>query len=269
MKLGNILRVMMLFTCVSVLFCAGCGKKPVTQSTPPAPSAQTTTLHMLAESAYQIANVLDSGEKELEALYASGLPDVSDDDYAKVAVGIFLKAQQANQEYTARLKSLSQIDPSNKQQVIAWTTEWFGSINRLTGEGVLGIKNADARAKLQTILAPIPGAIKTIAGVLGIVLDLTSSVQPCAMSCPAQIFTEVNFGPRESGRTTRFWNRDSGEHGRVSEAVEGSKQPFRSTAARFSGSDQRPGRRQDAKLPRASQRRRVLINPLPEAWLFA
>jgi hypothetical protein len=219
MKLGNMLRVTMLFICVSVLFCAGCGKRPVTPRTPPAPAAQATTLHTLAESAYQIANALDSGEKEFEALYTSGLPGVSDDDYAKTVGGIFLKAQQANQEYTARLKSLSQIDPSNKQQVIAWTTEWFGSINRLTGEGVLGIKNADARAKLQALLAPIPGAIKTIAGVLGIVLDLTNSVQSGPAMCPAQIFTEVNFGPRDSTKTNRSWNRDGGEHSRISEAV--------------------------------------------------
>lgn len=257
-----VVRIPILLFCLVMLVLAGCVKKPAAPDIPPAPA---TTLHVLSESAYQIANATDSGEKEFEALYSSGLPGVSDDDYAKTVGGIFLKAQQANREYIGRLKTLSVVDLSNKAQVVAWTTELFGSVNKLVDEGVAGIKNPDAKAKLQAILAPIPIAIRTIAGALGIAL--TSSAGPCPGACAAGNFTEVNLGPKESSRPDRFWTRNDGEHYRVPAAIKRSTWPYRSAITRFGHRDQRAGNHADAGFPRPAECR-FLMNPLRESWLF-
>ena len=250
-----LLPVLML--CMFAATFSGCGvfkKKPAGGSA--APSVADTTLHKLSVSAYEIANALDSGEKEFEALYTSGLPGVSDDDYAKTVAGIFLKAQQANREYIGRLQTLSAIDTSNKAQVIAWSTEFIGSVQRLTDEGVLGIKNADARSKIQSLLSPIPDAINLIAEVLGIVLEKPTSTGPCTGACAFK-FTEVKLGPEDRSRTYRPGDSDSREFARMDrQAQEGGWSYRRGSPCRGS-EDQRPGRNPDEGFHRADERRAV------------
>jgi hypothetical protein len=164
----------MFLCCALMLAFAGCAKKPVT---PGAPAAPQSPLHQVIAASYQISNALDSGEKEFEALYSSGLPGVSDDDYAKSVTAIFLKAIQANKEYTGRLKTLREIDPV--------------SVTTLLNEGVLGIKNPDARAKLQSVLADVPQALVAISQVLNLIPNLVAQ----------RDFTEVNSWTRRL-----FWS---------------------------------------------------------------
>src|SRR6476659_1720788 len=87
---GNMqLAIRMFLCCALMLGIAGCGaKKPVT---PGAPAA--TTLDKLSASAFEIANALDAGEKEYEALYTANIPGVSDDGYARTVTQMFLSAQ--------------------------------------------------------------------------------------------------------------------------------------------------------------------------------
>jgi hypothetical protein len=257
------------FRCVALMLCicaiafifTGCGaKKPVT---PGAPAA--TTLDKLSAAAYEISNALDSGEKEYEALYASNLPGVSDDGYAKTVAQMFLSAQACNGSYIGQLKSLATVDASNRAQVAGWSSTVIDCVNNLLNNGVVGIKNAAARQKIQALLAPIPAAIKLI-------VDITSAAatatRPCEGACAVFLFTEVKDGPANRSRTYRAGNPVGGEPARILYAPQASKRSYRSTAPGRCGQAQRRGCDQDAGVPFAYQRRGI-NNPLREAWLHA
>jgi hypothetical protein len=251
-----------LIICFVVVLAVGCGaKKPVT---PGAPAA--TTLDKLSSSAYEISNALDSGEKEFEALYASNLPGLSDDGYAKTVGTMFLSAQSCNGSYITELKSLVAVDDSNRAQVVGWSSTFVACVNNLINNGVVGIKNTDARSKIQTLLAPIPAAIKLIVDTMGI--PIATSMQPCQGACAAFYFTEVNDGPENRSRTYYAGDPVSGERSRIPDAPQASKRSYRSAAPGRCRQDQRRGCDQDSGVPFASQRRGI-TNPIREAWLYA
>lgn len=250
-----------LFLCCALMLpIAGCTKKPVT---PGAPAA--TTLDKLSTSAYEIANALDSGEKEFEALYTSGLPGVSDDGYAKTVATMFLSAQSCAGSYIGQLKSLVAVDNSNRAQVTGWSSAFIACVNTLINNGVVGIKNADARQKIQNLLAPIPSAIKLIVDALGIA---SASTRPCEGACAAFYFTEVKHDPRSRSGAYRIWTPVGGKPDRVFQTPQASGWPYRSTAPGCRSQDQRGGCDQDSGVPYASQRRGI-TNPLREAWLYS
>jgi len=238
-----------LFLCCALMLAfAGCAKKP---ATPGAPAAPQSPLHQVIAASYQISNALDSGEKEFEALYSSGLPGVSDDDYAKSVTAIFLKTIQVNHEYNARLKTLREIDPVNKAQVVAWTNELVGSVTTLLNEGVLGIKNPDARAKMQAALADIPQALVVISNVLKLVPDLGALKEIPQLRTD---FTEVNGGAEDNYRTHQPWAADGGERCRIRATAQSGKRHDRRATARSGRPDQRRGADQDASVPRQAER---------------
>jgi hypothetical protein len=252
------------FRCVALMLCicaiafifVGCGaKKPVT---PGAPAA--TTLDKLSASAYEIANTLDSAEKEYEALYASNLAGVSDDGYAKTVAQMFLSAQSCTGSYIGQLKTLAAVDSSNRAQVVGWSSTVIDCVNNLLNNGVVGIKNADARKKIQDLLAPVPTAIKLI-------VDITSGVPAAALRVERLNFTEVNYGPANRSGTYRAGNPVGGESARIFHAPQASQRPYRSTAPGRCRQAERRGTHQDANLPLASERRRIK-HPLREAWLY-
>jgi hypothetical protein len=256
-----------MFLCIALCFAlmigiAGCGaKKPIT---PGAPTA--TTLDKLSSSAYEISNALDSGEKEFEALYTSNLPGVSDDDYAKTVAQMFLSAQTCNSSYIAELKSLVAVDDSNRAQVVGWSNVFVACVNNLVNGGVAGIKNADARQKIQNLLAPVPAAIKLIVDAVG--LSVSRLARPCDGACAAFIFTEVKFDTRTRSKAYRPWSSVSGEHSRIYYAPQASKRSYRSAAPGRSSQDQRRGQSADPGVPFTAQRRGI-NNPLREAWLYS
>jgi hypothetical protein len=264
---GNMQRVtkalgVLILCCVVMLAFAGCGaKKPVT---PGAPAA--TTLDKLSSSAYEIANALDSGEKEFEALYTSNIPGVSDDGYAKTVAQTFLSAQSCAGSYIAELKSLVAVDDSNKAQVIGWSSALVACVNNLVGSGVAGIKNPAARQKIQALLAPIPAAIKLIVDTMG--LPVSTLRRPCDGACAAFYFTEVKDGPANRSRTYSPGNSVGGEPARISHTPQASKRSYRSAAPGRCRQDQRHGCDQDSGVPFASQRRGI-TNPNREAWLYS
>jgi hypothetical protein len=253
------------FRCVALMLCicaiafifTGCGaKKPVT---PGAPAA--TTLDKLSASAHEIANALDSGEKEFEALYTSNIPGVSDDGYAKTVAQMFLSAQTCTGSYIGELKSLVTVDASNRAQVVGWSSTVIDCVNNLLNNGVVGIKNADARKKIQDLLAPVPAAIKLI-------VDITSGVPAAALPAERLNFTEVNNGPANRSGTYRAGNPVGGEPARILYAPQASKRSYQSAALGRCRQAERRGRDQNSGVPFAYQRRGI-TNPLREAWLYS
>jgi hypothetical protein len=255
-----------MFLCIALCFAlmigiAGCGaKKPIT---PGAPTA--TTLDKLSSSAYEISNALDSGEKEFEALYTSNIPGVSDDGYAKTVAQMFLSAQSCAGSYIAELKTLVAVDDSTRAQVTGWSSAFVACVNNLINGGVVGIKNPDARQKIQALLAPIPAAIKLIVDTMGV--PVSTLTRPCDGACATFYLTEVKDGPANRSRTHRAGNPVGGEPARIFYAPQAAKRSYRSTAPGRCSQDQRRGCDQDAGVPFAAQRRGI-TNPLREAWLY-
>jgi hypothetical protein len=249
------------FRCAALMLCicaiaftfAGCAKKPVT---PGAPAA--TALDKLSSSAFTVANTLDASEKEYEALYASNLPGVSDDGYARTVTQMFLSAQSCTGSYIGQLKSLATVDDSNRAQVAGWSTAVIACVNNLLNNGVTGIKNADARQKIQNMLAPIPAAIKLIADLTGV--PIASATRPDFY------FTEVKLGPKNRSGTYRTGYPVSRERCGIFAGPQTSCRSYRSTAPGRCSQAQRRGCGPDADIPFAS-RRTGISNPLREAWL--
>jgi hypothetical protein len=260
---GNMKLIASLFLCCALMLAfAGCAKKPVT---PGAPAAPQTALDKLSASAYEIANSLDSGEKEFEVLYTSNIPGVSDDGYARTVAKIFLSAQACTKSYIGQLQSVTAVDASNKAQVAGWSNALLSCVNALVNEGVAGIKNADARQRIQNLLAPIPGAIKTIVNALG--LPVASAARPCDGAGASLNFTEVNHGPEHRSTAHRAGNSDGREPDRMDYPAQGRDRAYQCGLARRGSQDQRRGRYQDTSVPRPPRGRR-LINPRREAWLY-
>jgi hypothetical protein len=247
--------------CAVMLFGVGCGMKTVTAGTPAAPD---TPLHKMTVSAYEIVNALDSGEKEFETLYASGLPGVSDDGYAKTVAQIFLSSQTCASSYVGQLKTLTTVDDSNKAQVVGWTQALVTCTNNLISSGVAGIKNADAKQKLLTLLAPIPAAISIITNLLGMTAQ-TASMEACT-ECAPSILTEVTLGPRTRSTAHSTWYSVNREPFRISIQTETGRWAVRSRFTRRGSSDQRRRSDQNAGLP--LEAKRSFLNPLRESWLF-
>jgi hypothetical protein len=269
---GNMQRVSRMFTwrsCALMILCiaftigiAGCGaKRPVTHGAPTA-----TTLDKLSSSAYVVANTLDSSEKEFEALYTSNIPGVSDDGYAKTVAQMFLSAQACAGSYIGQLKSVAAVTADNQNQIVGWSSAMISCVNTLINSGVVGIKNPAARQKIQTLLAPVPDAIKLICAALGI--PVATFTRPCDGACAAFIFTEVNYGPANRSRIYSPGNSVGGEPARISHTPQASKRSFRSAALGRCRQAERRGRDQDSGVPFAYQRRGI-TNPLREAWLYS
>jgi hypothetical protein len=249
--------------CMIALAVAGCAKKPVAPGTPATPQ---TTYDKLSLSAYEIANAVDTGEKEFEALYSSNLPGVSDDAYAKTVTTIFLSAESCTTSYIAQLKSVAAVTAANQAQIVGWSNTLVSCVNTLINEGVVGIKNADARQKITSLLAPIPVAIKIICDALGI--PTAQATRPCYGACAALKFTEVKLGHKDRSTTHRPGHSVSGSAAGIFSEAQAGKWPYRSTAPGRGRQHQRRGRDQDADVPCASQRR-LLIKPLRESWVYA
>jgi hypothetical protein len=271
---GNMQRVSRMFTwrsCALMILCiafkigiAGCGaKRPVTHGAPTA-----TTLDKLSSSAYVVANTLDSSEKEFEALYTSNIPGVSDDGYAKTVAQMFLSAQACAGSYIGQLKSVAAVTADNQNQIVGWSSAMISCVNTLINSGVVGIKNPAARQKIQTLLAPVPDAIKLICAALGI--PVATFTRPCDGACAVFIFTEVNDGTRfERGSGTyRAGNPVGGEPARILYAPQASKRSYQSAALGRCRQAERRGRDQNSGVPFAYQRRGI-TNPLREAWLYS
>jgi hypothetical protein len=248
--------------CAAMMFGVGCGKKTVTAGAPAAPD---TPLHKMTVSAYAIANALDSGEKEFEALYASGLPGLSDDGYAKTVAQVFLSSQACAGSYIGQLKTLTTVDDSNKAQVVGWTQTLVSCANNLISNGVAGIKNADAKQKILTLLAPIPAAISIITDLLGMTAQ-TISAAACT-ECAPSILTEVKLGSRVRSIAHRAWYSVNREPFRVSGETQTGRWAVRSGFAQRSSPNQRHGSGQDAGF--YHEAKRTCVNPLRESWLFA
>ncbi|HKV94900.1 MAG TPA: hypothetical protein VJW20_20310 [Candidatus Angelobacter sp.] len=238
---------MFLICCFLFVFLCGCAAKKTATSSPGQPAPPTTTLHKLSVSAFEIANAVDSGEKEFEALYSSNLPGVSDDDYAKTVATIFLTTETCTKGYITQLQSLTTVDDSNKAQVVGWTNTLVACVNALINNGVAGIKNPDAKAKIQSLLQPIPAAVSVITNLLGMATQTTSTGQ--CLTCAPLIFTEVNFGPTSRSKPDRAWNSIGREPDRVLRAAQKSLWSFRPGSADSGRPDQRCGSCPDAIFP--------------------
>ncbi|HLJ87743.1 MAG TPA: hypothetical protein VKZ53_13035 [Candidatus Angelobacter sp.] len=150
-----------LIVAVTVL-CAvlmGCAGHSSTQTQVPVTPSQQTPLRQIDSAAFKMAAILDTGEKEIESVYAANL--ISTDE--AIAAGIAANnAISLNQTFIGRIKTLNSIDVSNRQQVVQWVSELSAGLAKLNSQGVLGVKNTQAQKRLGDVFATLPLLLQTI-----------------------------------------------------------------------------------------------------------
>ena len=116
-----------------------------------------------ARAADSIASGLAAVQKANEAVFDAGLIDKED---AK-AVSLLVKdATLANDVFVAKVRTLKEIDPSSKVALVRWFGELSASIEKLNQEGVLRVKNPEAKAKLSVAFAAVQAGLDIIGGLL-------------------------------------------------------------------------------------------------------
>jgi hypothetical protein len=93
-------------------------------------------------------------------------PLIDHDEEVRLTLGL-QKVNAAVKAFNTEVKRLSKLDPASKGNLVALFASVTQSINELNGQGVLGIKNPDAKAKVQAVLAAFSTSIAVIQAVLG------------------------------------------------------------------------------------------------------
>lgn len=75
------------------------------------------------------------------------------------------EANLANEQFQAKARTLEQVDPKNKKMLTLWFGEVSAALAKLNQEGVLHVKNEDARARLAVAFASIQASAEILAAV--------------------------------------------------------------------------------------------------------
>jgi hypothetical protein len=111
-----------------------------------------TDYRKATRAAAGIATGLGAVQDANESLYKAQLLDK--DEARAIAQGV-ADAVRVNDQFVGRLRTLKTVDASNKQLVGLWFSEVLTSLEALNQQGVLRVKNADAKAKLSVIFAGV------------------------------------------------------------------------------------------------------------------
>jgi hypothetical protein len=111
-----------------------------------------TDYRKATRAAAGIATGLGAIQDANESLFKAQLLDK--DEARAIAQGV-ADAVRVNDQFVGRLRTLKTIDASNKQLVGLWFSEVLTSLEALNEQGVLRVKNADAKAKLSVIFAGV------------------------------------------------------------------------------------------------------------------
>jgi hypothetical protein len=111
-----------------------------------------TDYRKATRAAAGIATGLGAIQDANESLYKAHLLDK--DEARAIAQGV-ADAVRVNDQFVGRLRTLKTIDASNKQLVGLWFSEVLTSLEALNQQGVLRVKNAEAKAKLSVIFAGV------------------------------------------------------------------------------------------------------------------
>jgi hypothetical protein len=78
-------------------------------------------------------------------------------------------ATQVQDQYCTQLKALKKIDPSNRQMLIEWSGGLANSLDQLNDQGVLRIKNPQAKAKVSAALNVVRASAAALNAVIGLI----------------------------------------------------------------------------------------------------
>jgi hypothetical protein len=93
-------------------------------------------------------------------------PLISHDEEVALTLGL-QKVNTSVRAFNTEVKRLSKLDPAAKGNLAALFASVTQSINELNAQGVLGIKNEQAKQKVQAVLAAFSASIAVIQAVLG------------------------------------------------------------------------------------------------------
>jgi hypothetical protein len=149
-----------------------------------------------------IATGLGALEDTNESLFKAQLLDK--EEARTIAQGV-IDATRVNDQLVGKLRTIKSIDAGNKQLVGLWVGEVITSIEALNQQGVLRVKNPDAKSKLSIIFAGIQSSVAIITQLMtenGIALPAPRvfAIAPLRSLPPIRIQLAAAFRFRIAGR---------------------------------------------------------------------
>ena len=111
----------------------------------------------VAKATDTISSSLGAAQGLNRILYEEGKLTAAE---ARGIANLLLDSNTAVESFIAKAKSLKELDKDNKALMAQWIAELAAELRRLNEEGVLHIKNPEARSRLSVIFASIEGAIQ-------------------------------------------------------------------------------------------------------------
>ena len=113
----------------------------------------------VAKATDTIASSLGTAQSVNKILYEEGKITASE---ARGIANLLLDSNTAVESFIAKAKSLKELDKDNKALMAQWVAELAAELRRLNEEGILHIKNPEARSRLSVIFASIEGVIQVM-----------------------------------------------------------------------------------------------------------
>ncbi len=230
---NHLLAFLALAVMCAALASTGCGVKANTNPG----SAPETPHRQLIKAGYDLAAVINAGEKELESVYRSGLIDAGE---ARSAGMWIERARNTDQTFIARIQSITSADSSSKAQIVAWVKEAEGELRDFSQSGI-AVKNQKAKDRLSGVFSGVDLILNTLNSILIAIPDppaVTPSPSAHASFSQNQ-YMEVHFGRTGSSTAHQSGSGQLYQHYRTGPAAEAEVRTHGRRAGREGDGDER------------------------------
>lgn len=112
-----------------------------------------------AKATDTITASLGTAQNINEILYEEGKLTVSE---TRGIANLLHDSNTAVESFIAKARTLEELDKGNKVLMAQWFAELASELRRLNEEGILHIKNSDAKSRLSVVFASIEGVIQIV-----------------------------------------------------------------------------------------------------------
>jgi len=250
-KSNHLLVFLALAVICAALASTGCGIKAKTNPG----SAPEASLRQLIKAGYDLAAVINTGEKELESVYQSRLIDA---DEARSAGMWIERARNTDQRFISRLQSVTSADSSNKAQIVAWVKEAAGELRDFSQSG-LAVKNQKAKDRLSVVFSGVDLIMNTVNSIVIAIPDPAPAAHASFSKGHKNQYVEVQFGRTGSSTAHQPGCGQLYRHFRVGSPSEAEVRTDGRTAGGQSHGDERGYRAEAPGVSGDSSGRLILI----------
>lgn len=125
---------------------------------------ESSEIRKASDASAKVASGLHLMQQEVIAVHDAGLLSAAE----SVEVSkLIIQATHANDQFVGRVKALKRLDTSSRPQVATYFAEVAESLELLNAQGVLHIKNPDARRRVQVAFQAVSTSARVVARLIG------------------------------------------------------------------------------------------------------